>query len=383
MEDEKKVRIVTFGKKYPQIRLVMGHLNSCLYKCIENWFNPVVKRLKGYEFTIPCLFDISNRNTIYHSINTILFTNRKWLCSFETMLPRGGDMININNDSKFSINTSWYKKMLMRTILRDNCLGIVAFSKCNYQLQLLVNSQFEDYAEQLNNKTHYIPVPQPKLIEQLSEKEIPKRVKFIFVGSDFVRKGGCEILSVFDEISEVRKDFQLTLITDVSKTWNYAFKKWPDSNEYTSTILEEVKDKDWVTIVQRLTQDEVYDLLRDSDVGLLPTWADSYGYSVLEMQASGVPVISTCVRALEETNSNGWVIKLPMNYTSELALTSEKHKEEIRYLLRKQLKEIVLNILDNPAQILDKRKASYEYVTKEHSIENYREKLQELYRINL
>ena len=46
------------------------------------------------------------------------------------------------------------------------------------------------------------------------------------------------------------------------------------------------------------------------DVGLLPTWAESYGYSVLEMQACGLPVVTTNIRALPETNVCGWKVKL-------------------------------------------------------------------------
>lgn len=61
-----------------------------------------------------------------------------------------------------------------------------------------------------------------------------------------------------------------------------------------------------------LPNNQVLELLINSHIGLLPTWADSFGYSVLESQAAGCPCITTDIRALPEINNNevGWIIKL-------------------------------------------------------------------------
>ncbi|WP_241627814.1 glycosyltransferase, partial [Rosenbergiella epipactidis] len=69
-----------------------------------------------------------------------------------------------------------------------------------------------------------------------------------------------------------------------------------------------------------------------SHIGLLPTWADTYGYSLLEFMAAGCPVISTNVRALTEINSSdrGYIINLPLNNIKEVFIKNEEDKESIR-----------------------------------------------------
>ncbi len=50
--------------------------------------------------------------------------------------------------------------------------------------------------------------------------------------------------------------------------------------------------------------------MRTADIGMLPSYADTYGFSVLEAQA-GNAVITTDIRALPEVNNPavGWLIK--------------------------------------------------------------------------
>ena len=56
-----------------------------------------------------------------------------------------------------------------------------------------------------------------------------------------------------------------------------------------------IKGSDWITHYETLPNDYVLELMREQHVGLLPTWSDTYGYSVLEFQGIGVPVITTNV----------------------------------------------------------------------------------------
>ena len=52
-----------------------------------------------------------------------------------------------------------------------------------------------------------------------------------------------------------------------------------------------------------LFNSEVMNILKNTHVGLLPTYADTYGYSVLEAQSFGCPVITTNIRAMPEINN--------------------------------------------------------------------------------
>jgi len=80
-----------------------------------------------------------------------------------------------------------------------------------------------------------------------------------------------------------------------------------------SLILDNL---DRITYYEYLPNNEILELMKYKiQVGMLPTRGDTYGYSVLEFQASGCPVISTDVRALLEINNEdcGWIINVPKN----------------------------------------------------------------------
>ena len=69
-------------------------------------------------------------------------------------------------------------------------------------------------------------------------------------------------------------------------------------------VQKQPKLHKWISYVPKLTNNETLELMKKSHIGLLPTYADTYGYSVLEFQAAGCPVITTNVRALPEINNN-------------------------------------------------------------------------------
>jgi glycosyltransferase involved in cell wall biosynthesis len=111
-------------------------------------------------------------------------------------------------------------------------------------------------------------------------------------------------------------------------------------------------------------------------VGLLTTWADSYGYSCLEFQACGCPVISTDVRSLPEINNDkcGWVIPVAKNKTwLDAKLDTEKDRLDFSNHLSKKLIEIFETILTRPdgrAAIYEKGLNAIDRINKKHNPEN-------------
>lgn len=210
--------------------------------------------------------------------------------------------------------------------------------------------------------------------------KLNEKIKFIFIGIDFVRKGGREIISAFHKLRKKRQDFELIMITNIQNTNNYAFKDFQDTKVEIGNSLSIIENsKDWLNIYPQMPFNEVKELMLSCDVGLLPTWADSYGYSVLEMQSAGVPVISTNIRAIPETNQNGWIINLPLNYSGELGLRNREHKEDIRKLIIKGLYDIFDNILDDKNSIIEHSVSSHAYIKKYHSPIDYTKQITEIY----
>ena len=121
--------------------------------------------------------------------------------------------------------------------------------------------------------------------------------------------------------------------------------------------------------------------MKGSHVGLLPTYADTYGFSVLEFQAAGCPCITTDVRALPEINNidTGWVINVPKNRLGEAIFATKEDRDVISKLIRNGLEKSVQEIFTNKAIIAKKAENSIRRIREHHSIERYAERMRNIY----
>ena len=144
------------------------------------------------------------------------------------------------------------------------------------------------------------------------------------VGKDFLEKVVLRLNGLDDLIVN---NIELTIVSSLS------FDPYTrnESQYHYNEVKKIIKGSDWITHYETLPNDYVLELMREQHVGLLPTWSDTYGYSVLEFQISVVPVITTNVNALKEINNNscGWVIDIPKNSFGEIHCILTKNKEKI------------------------------------------------------
>lgn len=112
----------------------------------------------------------------------------------------------------------------------------------------------------------------------------------------------------------------------------------------------------WIEYHEFLPNNEVIEKIKQSDVALLPTWMDTYGYSVIECQACGTPVISTSLRALTETNDNsvGWLIKVPVNRLNNPIHNTRKEQDLFYDVLSKGLYKTIEYVLLHKDEISTK-----------------------------
>jgi glycosyltransferase involved in cell wall biosynthesis len=138
---------------------------------------------------------------------------------------------------------------------------------------------------------------------------------------------------------------------------------------------------DWVEYFTSLPNDKVLELMKTCDVGLLPTWADTYGISVLEAQACGLPVITTDSRALPEMNNNqvGWLINVPKNHLKEALYNTEDERKILSETIQEGLENVIREIVAHPEQIAEKGTLALEKIRKEHDPVRYANKLRAFY----
>ena len=122
-------------------------------------------------------------------------------------------------------------------------------------------------------------------------------------------------------------------------------------------------------------------LFKKTHIGLLPTFGDSYGYSLLEAQANGCPVISTDLRALSEINNNdaGWLIEVPKNEFRNGKLATIKERQVFSEIIQNELYRIIKEICENKRSIKIKGEKALERIKQHHNPLDKVEFLEKIY----
>lgn len=386
------MRIGYTNDSYPEQRTILGDNPNEMeaVKSFNHYFIgatlnrlPIVKKYSRTVFH-ETLFNTKKVDGV-HFFNSVTAKDIPWVSTYETCIPRVSQMSfltaeTLTEDHRKEIkNAEKYVKLLAS----DNCRKLIALSKNNQEIQKDFLSHFPQYEEAVLQKMTQIYPPQKKLVERFSveERTYQQPIRFIFVGKFFNLKGGNEIVDVFDKIyRETDHRFELLLVS-LEDMKNYAFGDYGDNEAYLQASKEKIENCPHMKLVSYIENSELLKMLSEYDVGILPTWADTFGYSVLEMQAAGCPVITTNVRALDELNNeeSGWKVRLPLNKHKEVAIKSQEEKDNYRKLMQTQLENIILGILENPEQIHQKALNAYDKVTQQHSVEGYYQALNDVY----
>jgi glycosyltransferase involved in cell wall biosynthesis len=213
------------------------------------------------------------------------------------------------------------------------------------------------------------------LITDYSKKELKPELSFIIVGAEFFRKGGREIVYTFDKLLDEGKNIKLHIVSSMEKN-GYATE-----NEYNATMELIRKHPNHIFKYEYLSNEEVLALCSKCHIGLMPTYADTFGYSVLEAQSAGCPVITTNVRALPEINSNdcGWIIPVPKNELGHADINTQAEREKFSTILRNGLENVILDIVNNPTQISSKGLNCIKRIKEKHDPDKAAIRVEEIY----
>lgn len=277
-------------------------------------------------------------------------------------------------------------KKHVELILHDNCKKILPVSKWAYdcEIKFLEQNYTYDVVEKIREKMAILYPPQQILLKKV-EKYYLGEIQFIFVGRQFFRKGGYQCYQVFKKI---RKKFRvkLILIGELGEESNPAYNINEKEKQEMEAFFEH--EREWLTYYPSLGNKEVLEKMKTCHVGLLPTYGDTFGFSVLEMQAAGVPVISTNRQALSEINDDkvGWIIdtgRFSQQIDDCYGEYTKIQIERIGEYINEQLEQIICNICEHPEQIAEKSKSAIERIRIKHSPDAYEEKIKNIYLDNI
>lgn len=396
------MKIGILSKNYAAQRLFLDKLPECQYKDVRFynwclWKNAYLWGLKAIgklkmspeEMVAKLFYDfkmiIPTGCDVFHFFNCInLGKHTKWVISVESGVPWPVSVtrcVESEDADLSSIAQDKYVERRIKALANSNCLGLLALSHCTENIQREIIKQFPQYESIIAKKMITLLPPQKLVINDVKEKRVTwneeEPLTFIYVGSDFYRKGGRETVLV---LSELHKRYSFKLILISSMAVDEKRYMCTENDEKESKYLIE-RNKDWIEYYDRLPNTEVLEKMKKAHVCLLPTWMDTFAYSVLEAQACGTPVISTSLRALTEINNEnvGWLIDVPVNrLNNPLHLTKEQQNlfsDKLLHGLRDKLEYV----LQHREEIKDKAMKCLVKIKDYHSPQIYEEKLRMVY----
>lgn len=257
------------------------------------------------------------RVDLLHFFNGITPVRRPWVVTFETSLPR--------LDPSFEKGWEW--------LASDSCKKIIALSERAKAIQLRLLEDRPAYADVIKGKLIVASPPQFPHVEIAKCSNSSDALKFIFVGGHFYRKGGVELVAAFEKIRQWKLPASLTIVSSMEFCGYLDRHVTPEVERSVGLLIEE---NPLITHYKRLPNHKVIELLKESDIGILPSWGETYGYFLLEAMACGCPVIAPNASPFTEfvKPEHGWLLDIrgksddhgPLTITAE---DSEKLVESI------------------------------------------------------
>ncbi|MDR2926991.1 MAG: glycosyltransferase family 4 protein [Cytophagaceae bacterium] len=357
---------------YPEIRNFAGlnFKNYRVKKCVDYYkipsyiqfkLNPKQK-LNQYHLNSFNDFGLNGCNG-YHFFNTLSFGKKPWITTFETSIPRWGNAVSEKRIEKG-----------LRLIAGSACKKIIAISECTARIQKqFVQSYAPHLYDDIIAKMEVIHPPQQV---HFTPPHYDKSHVFTIAGHEFKTKGGIETLNVFDKIIRENSAIRLNIISKMSDL---------SSSEKSACQAIAARHRDSIQLYTTLPNSKVIEILKNSDVAILASHADTYGYFVLEAQSCGCPVISTDIRAMSEINSNecGWVISLPKNELGHGTVNGKAahwgYNSAFAEIIEQQLPTIIAEIIENPSMVETKREKAVERIRTFHNPNAVAQKLEQIY----
>jgi len=283
-----------------------------------------------------------------HTYNHLVLNNRPWVISFESFLPR------FQSSMKNRKAWAWG----LEKLVSDNCKRIIPISLAAKRLFYLLAEE-NGFRKELFD--HKVEVIYPAVdVSSFNKKKHPRKggpIRFLFVGNLFFTKGGRPLLKAFIELSK-HYDIEMTVISTV--TLPDFFFQCDESDRLNA--IKQMTTHNKITWRQNVPNVELSNYYySNSDIFLLPTLQDTFGFVNIEAMASGLPVISTSQFAVPEQvihNETGYLINIPLDEMGRLSCIREKNSPQKKQLLLKieesiyeQLISYLSKLIEDPSKI--------------------------------
>jgi glycosyltransferase involved in cell wall biosynthesis len=311
-----------------------------------------------------------NSVDLFHFFNHVSVGSTPFVTTFETFVPRPPQ------SQPYSEPLRQLLEEQAEALVGRPCRKLIAISESARRCQAK-HSETLGCPDELSAKTVVIHPPQV-LRERVADENFSRPVIFTLVGHYFFSKGGLELLQAMDLWNQMHPGtVRLNIVSKIALNHTAT----GDDERTRTCVLQTIsKNASWIRHFPVLEPEEVARLQAQTDVGLLPSLAETYGYSILEFQSFGVPVLTTNVRAMPELNTDrtGWVVPLPVDELGYLDRT-QSSDAEIRAQLRTDILRAIEEIVSNPNDIRAKGDLAQQRIRSMHDPETFASTLLNIY----
>lgn len=390
----KLLRIGYASRLYPEQRNIIERVPTAQYIFLRDFYSGLrrVRELTG----VSRLFSKKLQDAefkffrygfgggdVLHLFNSINFGRGPWISTFETIIPRFRVALECRDTDTDKLRQDPEILRALDALSSERCKKIIAISDATARLQGDFLNLFPTYRADILNKQMILHPPQPTSAagreRKLARIDAQKPIRFMLVGHGFFGKGGREVLHVLKEFQKRSNRRLEFIIVSMLCADSYATSTGDRDVQNVKQFIRE--NESWVTHHPSLSANDVLRLMEACDVGLLPSYAETYGYSVLEFQSMACPVVTTDIRAFPEINNNevGWVIPIPKRPDGEARYRDRDGKERISQAIIDGLMRIVEQILEDPDIITTKGQKAFERIRYSHSPSKYALELLQVY----
>jgi len=244
----------------------------------------ISEKLDSFALIEPAGYDL------IHSFNAIpILTRTPFVVTFEDYCPRTpGDR-----------PMEWLERRLRKILLSKNCIGIVAMSEYALRKFKHQHRNHSELSGLLAKTTVVYPAMPPSAKEA---KGAGNKLRLLFVGRDFMRKGGPVVLGAHRRLAALGLPVETTIVSDLR--WSENDYIGPPDPERSRAAMNSIRCSG-LRQYPGLPRAEVEPMMRKADYLLLPTFHDTFGYVTLEAMSNGTPAVATSTCAQNEMIEHG------------------------------------------------------------------------------
>ena len=266
------------------------------------------------------------------------------------------------------------RKYLERLFLEDQCKRIIFWSTAAYKTML-------DYGRvrhpEVLAKTCVV-YPAIQLPESLENRSSRSEFNLLFSG-DFFRKGGANVVDAFERASERHPDLRLRICSDPEKDFNTSDIRLKEK------YLGKIRGNTKITLGRIPRSLLVSDVLPETDLYLLPTYAEAFGFAILEAMAFGIPVITTnhfAIPEMIEDGESGLMIDIERYALQKMfrGYRVDRLPAEFHEYVSDELLERLLYLIESPVDRQRLAKNGREVVRNRFSFETRNHRMLDIYR---